>query len=97
LQNLQSWKLLDVKFPKGIKFSGGLTMLPMWHYPQKLENISQDEVLIFGGGFKEVFSLDLSNNIVNVVHEKAVESSSPSSPSGSGKTLSLSRDDWFIA
>ena len=45
-------------------------MLPMWHYPQKLENISQDEVLIFGGGFKEVFSLDLSNNIVNVVKKK---------------------------
>ena len=46
-------------------------MLPMWHYCQKLENISEDKVLIFGGGFKEVYFLDLSNNIVDVVHEKA--------------------------
>ena len=40
LQKPDSWRMLDVKFPKGIKFEGGLTMLPMWHYCQKLENIS---------------------------------------------------------
>ena len=80
-------------------------MLPMWHYSQKLENISEDKVLIFGGGFKEVYFLDLSNNIVDVVHEKAEENFSPLSPSSpdilatglSSKTLSISRDDWFIA
>ena len=27
-----TWELLDVQFPKGIVFKGGLTMLPLWHY-----------------------------------------------------------------
>jgi hypothetical protein len=35
-----SWILLNVQFPDGKTFEGGLTMLPMWYYCSKLENIS---------------------------------------------------------
>ena len=98
-----SWVLMNVEFPKGVVLQGGLTMLPMWHYCSKLENIYQDKVLIFGGGIKEVYSFDLTNNIVNEVHEKAEDDPSSQAtqdtPSSglSQKTLSISRDDWFIA
>ena len=41
-------------------------MLPMWHYCQEIESISDDKVLIFGGGLKEVYSFDFQlNEMVN--------------------------------
>ena len=84
-------------------------MLPMWHYPEKLQNISDDKVLIFGGGLKEVFAFDYHNKNVLEVHEGGEDniSTASSSPSSSprssessprsGKKLQISRDDWFIA
>ena len=97
-----TWQMLKVEFPTGIAFKGGLTMLPMWHYCQQLENIAEEKVLIFGGGLKEVYSYDFHSNVVSEVHEAEEGSSrpaSPDSPTGgeSSKTLTLSRDDWFIA
>ena len=80
-------------------------MLPMWHYCQEIESISDDKVLIFGGGLKEVYSFDFQLNMVSevTVHENG--SSSPDSPTkspdsptnSSGKKLQIDRDDWFIA
>jgi len=75
-----TWQMLKVEFPRGIAFKGGLTMLPMWHYCKQLENITEDKVLIFGGGLKEVYSYDFHSNVVSEVHEAEEDSSRPKSP-----------------
>ena len=72
--------MLKVEFPRGIAFKGGLTMLPMWHYCKQLENITEDKVLIFGGGLKGVYSYDFHSNVVSEVHEAEEASSRPESP-----------------
>lgn len=56
-----AWETIKMEMPQEIAFKGGLTMLPMWHYPEQLQNIESEKVLIFGGGIKEVFSFDQDN------------------------------------
>ena len=76
-------------------------MMPMWHYPEQLQNIEDDKVLIFGGGLKEVFAFDHDNKSVLEVEEGGENNTSPRSEgspkSSSGKKLQINRDDWFIA
>tara|TARA_B110000285_G_scaffold220976_1_gene273342 strand:+ start:495 stop:1208 length:714 start_codon:yes stop_codon:yes gene_type:complete len=101
------WETINMELPQTIAFKGGLTMLPMWHYSQQLQNIEEDKVLIFGGGLKEVFAFDHTAKTVLEVEEGGEDNLSNGSPRSSGssgspkssssKKLQINRDDWFIA
>jgi len=50
----EGWEVLDVEFPGDLDGKAGLTTLPMWHYPVQIDGIDEDDVLIFGGSYKEI-------------------------------------------